>query len=174
MGAHYALSFLSETLEPWYALRVKTRSESTCLDVLKRRGYTVFCPTYPERKRYVDRWKLIERALFPGYLFCRFDVSRKVPVIGSYGVDYIVGGGLPSSVIPEVQIEHLQRMVSAGATPTPYLTEGQRVRVIGGALAGVEGILARNAGNNLLVVSISILQRSAALHVQSSEVTAIP
>jgi hypothetical protein len=50
----------------WYALKVRTRSEFLAVEALQSKGYEPFCPTYPERRRYSDRMKVIENVAFPG------------------------------------------------------------------------------------------------------------
>jgi transcription termination/antitermination protein NusG len=154
----------------WYALKVRTRSEFLALKALRNRGYEPFCPTYPERRRYSDRVKVIENVAFPGYLFCRFDPRKKLPVISSRAIEYIVGsGGIPEP-IPDQQIADIRRALEAGGRPAPYFRAGQRVRVEYGALAGVEGVLARDASTGQLVVSIDLLQRSVAVYIDEHQV----
>jgi transcription antitermination factor NusG len=155
---------------PWYALKVRTRSEPVASVGLRNRGYDPFCPTYAERRRYCDRMKIVDKPVFPGYLFCRFDTSKKLPVISSHAVEYIVGvNGVPAP-IPEEQIAHIRRAVEAGAIPAPYLEVGERVRVQLGALAGVEGVLVRDASRGRLVVSVDLLQRSVAVEIDEDQV----
>jgi hypothetical protein len=52
----------------------------------------------------------------------------------------------------------------------PFLKIGQRVRIRGGALDGVEGILVSRNGNDTLVISVDAIQRSLAVSVQGYEV----
>ena len=48
----------------------------------------------------------------------------------------------------------------------PYLQEGQRVRIVEGPLADVEGILVHGKpSKGLLVVSVHLLQRSVAVEI---------
>jgi len=50
--------------------------------------------------------------------------------------------------------------------PYPYLREGQRVRITGGPLVDVEGILVRgNPNKGLLVISVDLLRRRAAVQI---------
>jgi transcription antitermination factor NusG len=163
----------SEVTLPWFALKVRARSEPVAISALRNRGYDPFCPTYSERRRYKDRMKVIENAAFPGYLFCRFHLEQKVSVISSHSVQYLVGvGGVPSE-IPEKDICNIRRAVEAGARPTPYFKAGQCVRVEFGSLAGVEGILLRCSGGDRLVISIELLQRSVSLEVSKDHVRAL-
>jgi len=152
----------------WYALKVRTRAEFTVLTTLQSRGYDPYCPAQIERRRYSDRMRAVEIAVFPGYLFCKFDARKKVPVVSAHGVEYIVGiAGSPAS-IPDNEITNLQRAVAAGAKAGPYFRTGQRVRVTHGVLTGVEGILARDPQGERLVISVEPLNRSVAIQIDAA------
>jgi len=157
----------------WYALKVRTRSEFLAAKALQYKGYEPFCPTYPERRRYSDRMKVVENVAFPGYLFCQFDPGKKIPIISSCAIEYIVGMRGTPVPIPDQQIADIRRALAAGARPSPYFRVGQRVRVEYGALVGVEGVLATDANTGRLIVSIDLLQRSVALHIDEHQVRAV-
>lgn len=154
-------------MPPWYVLRVRTNSEATSKLVLERKGYAVFLPTYLDCRRYSDRIKKVPAPLFPGYLFCRFDSGRRVPVLTTVGVESIIGiGGLPQA-IEESEIEAIRRAVSCGVSvePWPHLSAGDRVRIEFGSMAGVTGILVKARGTDRLILSVSLLQRSVAVEI---------
>jgi transcription antitermination factor NusG len=70
--------------------------------------------------------------------------------------------------VPDSEVEAIQKLVhsSLPILPYPYLREGQRVRISRGPLTDVEGILVRgNPKKGLLVVSVDLLQRSVAVHL---------
>jgi len=151
-----------ENLLPWYALRVRTNGERKVEAALTLKNYTVFLPTYLDVRQYSDRIKKVERALFPGYLFCRLDINWRGPVLVTPGVDSIVNiGGAPEPV-PEPEIAAVRAVVDAGlpAVPWPYLGPGDTVRIAFGSLAGAEGQIVRVHGAERLVLSIHLLQRS--------------
>src|SRR5262245_65794889 len=77
----------------WYALKVRPRSEWMVAANLRNRGYEPFLPTYKSKRRWSDRIKTLELPLFPGYLFCRFDVQTRLPILTTPGGSFIVGGG---------------------------------------------------------------------------------
>ena len=158
---------------PWYALKVRTRSEPVVVTVLRNRGYDPFAPTMAERRRYCDRMTVVETPVFPGYVFCRLDPRKKVPVLSAPAVEYIVSFAGAPVIVPEDEIEAVRRAIEAGARPRPYLAAGQRIRIEYGAPAGLEGILVRQGSEHRLVVSINLLQRSVSVEIDEDQVQAI-
>jgi transcription antitermination factor NusG len=159
----------------WFAVRVRTRAECTVSEFLTGRGIETLCPTYPDRRRYSDRIKTVEAALFPGYLFCNIDRIDRLPVLKAPGVDYIVGFGREPYPVDLAEIQAVQAVMRSGllARPHPFLKVGQRVRVESGPLINLEGILLATKGENRLVLSISMLQRSISAELDSAIVRPI-
>ena len=159
---------------PWFAVKVRTRAEHSVADVLLNRGIETFCPTYTERRKYSDRIKSVQSALFPGYLFCKIDWSQRFPILSAPFVEYIVGFGPEPTPIASGQVEGVQAVIRSGALcrPHPFLHIGQRVRLHSGPLANVEGILIGDRGNHRLIVSVDLLQRSVSAEVDSAYVRA--
>jgi transcription antitermination factor NusG len=161
---------------PWYAVKVRTRAEDTVRTLLAGKGYVALLPTYLECRQYSDRVKKIDAPLFPGYLFCRLDVNRRLPVLVTPGVEYLVGfGGIPQP-IPASEIVAIEAVMNSGlsAQPWPFLRSGHRVRIEMGALRGVEGTLVRTQGADRLVLSVELLQRSISVAIDRSWVRPAP
>ena len=169
--------FGSPVIEPrpfaWYALKVRTGGEYSAATALQNRGFDPYNPTYKERRRYSDRMKVVEKSLFPGYIFSEFDILKKLSIISSPGVEYIVGVGGTPAPIPEMEMSNIRRIVAAGALASGPLVRGQRVRVTQGSLKGVEGILVRDARRARLVVSIDLLNQSAWLYIDEDQIRVI-
>jgi len=83
-------------------------------------------------------------------------------------VNGFVGSERVGTPIPNEEIEYLQKAVreKIPLAVHPFLTAGKRVRIRGGALDGVEGILVGRAGDKSLVVSVELLQRSVSIRVE--------
>ena len=78
-------------------------------------------------------------------------------------------------VVPDSEISAVQRLIRQDVPifPYPYLREGQRVRVTRGPLTDVEGILVGgNPKKGLLVVSVELLRRSIAVHLDCTHLEA--
>ena len=155
---------------PWYALQVRLRYERIIADALLAKGYEGFLPMYRKNSRWSDRIRELNLPLFPGYLFCRLDKNKRLPILITPGVIRIVGIGKNLLPIDEGEISSIQAIVASGldAEPHPYLQIGQRVRIEHGSLSGVEGILAGVRGPARLVVSVTLLQRSVSVEIDES------
>jgi transcriptional antiterminator NusG len=160
----------------WFALRLRSNCERVAAMHLHQRGYQEYAPSYKIEKRWSDRTKQIDQFLFPGYIFCRFDPSDRLPVLSAPGVVDVVGFGKTPQDIPETEIERVRRMVESGllVTPYPYVQVGQAVLIERGPLAGVEGILVEVKGNTRLVVSVNLLRRSVSAEVDRHWIRPIP
>jgi len=154
----------------WYALRVRPRYEKATASLLAQKGYEGFLPLYSHRSRWSDRIKEVQLPLFPGYMFCRFDVSRRLPILITPGVIEVVSLARTPYPVDEKEITALQSLIISNlqVEPRSYLNIGTRVRIELGPLSGVEGILTGRKGSHRLVVSVSLLQRSVAVEINES------
>lgn len=154
----------------WYALRVRSHYEHTVALHLRARGFESFLPLYQCYRRWSDRFKECELPLFPGYVFSRFDPLNRLPVLSIPGVvNPVVIGRIPVPV-DETELTAIQTAVKSGLrrSPWPFLQVGQKVRIEQGSLCGIEGILVGFRGQERLVLSVSLLQRSIAVQVEES------
>ena len=158
------------TALPWYALQVRPRFEKVIASTLLNKGYEGFLPLYRHRSRWSDRMKEVELPLFSGYLFCRFDINKRLPILVTPGVMHVVGIGKTPQPVEEDEIAALQSLVFSGlqAEPRSYLNIGERVRIEIGPLSGVEGVLVALKGSTRLVLSVSLLQRSVSVEIDES------
>jgi transcription antitermination factor NusG len=160
------LSIAAES-EEWYALSVKPRHDKTVAHVLDTKGYRTFLPTYKKRSKYGSHTKETELPLFPGYVFCRLDPVVRLPILMTPGVVQILGVGRMPVPVDESEIASLRSAVMAGVPlqPYPQFQTGQKVRVVEGALAGVEGTVMNLKQGPRLVLSVTLLQRSVLLEI---------
>jgi transcription antitermination factor NusG len=158
---------------PWFAVQTRSRHEHVVTAQLQGKGYEPFLPLCKSRRRWSDRVKEIELPLFPGYLFCRFDPSDRLPILIIPGVVQIVGVGKKPVAIDEKEISGIQTVVQSGLPRQAWSFEqiGQRARVEYGPLSGLEGTLVNVKGRHRLILSITLLQRSVAVEIDESWVS---
>lgn len=165
----------------WYIAVVNNNSEKLCCERLLARiasqpdsekDYEVYVAAQKEMRTWRNgRRKLVERIIFPTLVFIRCtDLMRRkeivfLPYIKRFMVN-IAGspenGHRPVAIIPDQQMRSLMRMVSDAESdvtidPRP-LRRGEKVRVNGGKLMGLEGYVLQCPDNSTsLVIDIGIL-----------------
>ena len=151
----------------WFALTVLPRHERAIARMLATRAVEYFVAWHPARRRWSDRLKVIEENLLNGYVFARFGYEHRLKVLSIPGVMSIVSVGRCPAVIPDAEISALRLALASGLPmgAWPYIKVGQRVRIEEGALAGLEGTLARDPGGWRVVITVEMLQRSLAVEV---------
>lgn len=148
-------------------------------DQLAAKGFATFLPM-------VDAWcrrggirRRTRMPLFGGYLFLRHAIDRAgyLEIYKARGLVRILGERWDSlAVVPESEMEAVQTVLRSRLPlqPHPYIREGQRVRIKRGPLEGLEGILLRGSPKTgLLVVSVELLQRSVAVHLDCTALEAV-
>jgi transcriptional antiterminator NusG len=157
----------------WFAVWTQNQCEPKVAALLERKRIEVFLPRVRQPSRRRDRRVLLDRPLFPGYVFPRFAPSREayLSVVTTDGVARILGDRWDQlHAIPDEQVEAVRRLVVTDASvwPVPWIRIGDRVRITAGALADLEGYVQDwRAGRARFVVSIDLLQRSVAVEVPS-------
>jgi transcription antitermination factor NusG len=167
-------AIVGQDVEKWYAVHTRVRHEKSVAQRLCERGVTTFLPTVTEVHRWNDRRKTVELPLFSSYLFVKLipnneerqRVLRTDSVLGLVGTQ---GLGTP---IPNDQIDAIRTLVNGHlrCCSHPFLKTGQRVRIRGGALDGLEGIFLSRNGDRKLVISVDAMQRSLAIQLEGYDV----
>ena len=158
----------------WFAVWTRSRQEKAAATMLEALGIPHFLPLVSEHRQWSDRRKMVKVPLFPGYLFVQITITsglelrvRKVP-----GVVNFVGNQNGPSAVLEDEIQSVRALLSRGAEcfPCPFLKAGDRVRVVSGVLAGIEGSFIRCGTRSRVVVSVEIIQRSVSVDVPACDV----
>jgi transcription antitermination factor NusG len=163
-------------MQAWFALQTKPRNEQKVSYMLRQKGYECLAPTYRQRRKWSDRTVEIDLPLFPMYIFCRLGPSVLGKAISTSGVVKIVGfNGKPAEISVE-EIEALQLLMRSHLLREPwqYLCHGTPVLVETGPLAGVQGIIcAEGDKKQRLIISVTMLQQSVAIQVDSDTVISV-
>ena len=162
----------------WYAVQTRARNEKAISERLREQGLTTFLPLVTEIRRWSDRKKKVELPLFSCYVFVKLvpgDHDERMRVYRTNGVFRIVNMHGELIPIPDEQIDALRTVVTQQIpwTEHPFLKIGQRVRIRGGSMEGVEGVLLSRNGDRTLIISVDAIQRSLAVRVEGYEVEAL-
>ena len=162
----------------WYAIRTRSRHEKVVAHQLETQGIDVFLPLVTQMRKWSDRRKQIETALFPGYTFVRIAYSSRdrLRVLQTHGVANFVGAsGTVGTPIPDDQIDSIRTLITNNVPfkEYPFLRVGQRIRIRGGSLDGIEGMLVALNGTRTLVISVEPIQRSLCVQVDGYNIEVI-
>jgi transcription antitermination factor NusG len=174
--APYPLQTQMVMVEPcWYAAYTCANHEKRVAAELRARDVEHFLPLYSSVRRWKDRRVNLDLPLFPGYIFVHLALRDRLRVVQIPSVVRLVGfGGLPTA-LPDTEMEIMRSGLSERlrAKPHPFLTEGRRVRVRSGPLAGMRGILLRRRGKTRFVVSVKLIMRSVAVEIDHADLEAV-
>jgi transcriptional antiterminator NusG len=164
-----ALGFAGEESH-WYAIHTMARHEKRVAQQLQENRVFTFLPLVREMRQWCDRRANVEVPLFSCYTFVRMvqKAEERIKVLRTPGVLGFVGSDRVGTPIPDEEIENLRTAIREKVpfAVHPYISVGKRVRIRGGSLDGVEGILMGQAGDRSLIVSVELLQRSVSVRVE--------
>jgi transcriptional antiterminator NusG len=158
----------------WYAIQTRSRHEKAVAHQLHSRGITHYLPVVTEVHKWSDRAKKVEVPLFSCYLFVHLVATNeaRVKVLSTDGVVRFIGQHGEGTPIPDEQLDSVRILLAqeVACTSYPFLKVGQRVRLRGGALDGVEGLFQSCVGGDTLIVSIDAIQRSIAVRIKGYDI----
>lgn len=156
----------------WYALYTCPRHEKHVAEQMRQRRVACFLPLYRSVRRWKDRRKELELALFPSYVFVHIAPQDRLSVLRLPGaVRFVSANGHPVP-LPDGEVEFLMNGLFGGsrAEPHPYLRIGRRVRVTCGPFAKAQGFLVRRKDRFRVVLSLDLLRRSVSVEVDESDI----
>jgi len=163
---------VGDSLPQWFAVQTRYRFEKKVVAQLNHKNCEVYLPLRTEHHGWSDRQKAVTIPLFPGYAFVHIDQSResRQAVLRTAGLLGFVTFGGTVVPVPPTQLEHLQLLLQEKVLFSlhPFAHIGQRVRIRGGCLHGLEGLLLQQEKGKL-VISIESIQRSLAIEIQGYE-----
>jgi transcription antitermination factor NusG len=161
----------------WFAVWTRSRQEKVAAAVLQMSGVQYFLPLKSELRQWSDRKQTVSVPLFSGYLFVRMNPTKdsRLRVLKAPGIAGFVGNGAGPLPIPDQQIEDVRTVLTqqVQCTTIPILEEGDRVRVVRGPLAGVQGRLLQCKSTSRLLISIDMVNTSLAVNLSWQDVESL-
>jgi transcription antitermination factor NusG len=157
------------TLARWYAVSTLSRHEKVVSELLQSKSIETFLPLTTTPSQWKDRRVLIQRPIFPGYVFTHIELHDRKDIYGVPGVLRILSCNGKPSVIEDAEIEVVRLFLNHGTNPQshPYLAIGQRVRVKSGLFMGIEGVVTRHKNQCRLVISIAMIRQAVAVEIDA-------
>ena len=160
----------------WNVVYTRHQHEKLVAESLAGNGFEVFLPTYNVIRQWTDRKKQLSLPLFPCYVFVRSNFERRLQVLTTPGVHFLVMFAGQPAPIPDMEMDAIRKAVESRlrVEPHPFLRCGDWVRVTSGPLADVEGILVRKKGSYRLILSTELLGKSIAVEIDAFSVKPLP
>jgi transcription antitermination factor NusG len=174
--SEFPSNFVSEmpVEKSWFAIQTRPKFEKKVAFELQEKGVESFLPLHSVKHQWSDRRQNVSLPLFSGYTFVRIAPAQgpRIAVLRTNGVINFVGARGIGTPIPDGEIEAVQMLLAGRVSFTlhPYLKVGQSVRIRGGALDGIKGILTKVNGDQSLVISVGLIQRSVAMRVTGYDI----
>lgn len=158
----------------WHCLRTQTKREHIAASILSNADdVEVFCPRISQVKKTKVGKKRFVDAMFPGYIFAKFDYAEKFRlVMHSQGVTRIVEQG-GRRVVPEAVVNELIESVPEGVitAPDPSLEDGAEIEFVSGSLKGLNGkVLARLPSGQRVQLLLDFLGREIQIEASASDI----
>jgi transcription antitermination factor NusG len=162
---------MSMSLKRWFAVYTASNHEKRVAQYLEMKEIETFLPLYRVTRRWKNRTTVkLDLPLFPGYIFARFDPAQRSRIVEVPMVYSIVSHrGTPTPLADEELAKLRVVLETRQVHPYPYIKVGNRVRVRSGPLGGLEGIVVRTYGGLSVVLSVDMIQKSVAVHVEADE-----
>lgn len=154
-------------MRSWFAVQVKTGREREAKENLERQGVEVYLPTTLQRISHARKVSWQERAFLPGYVFVNLapEQRRWTSIRSTRGVVAPVHFGGHYPILSDDLIalfrcrEDENGHILLKSTPKAPFAKGQRVRVISGPMADLEGLFQCMRGEDRALVLMHLLQR---------------
>lgn len=158
-------SVLVDCAPSWFAVYTKPRQEQVALANLERQSFECYLPMAGNKTR--------RESLFPRYLFLSAIPERQSmdSVRSTRGVVGLVRSGLELTKIPASVIAALKNLMhpTTGliAIDSDEPSVGDKVKVMDGPLAALEGVFKEHRGASRSLLLLDILGRETAVEVDA-------
>jgi transcriptional antiterminator RfaH len=159
-------------MKQWHLVHTKPRQEERALENLERQDYTCYLPRALLVRRVRGRPRRHVEPLFPRYLFIHLEpgVDNWAPLRSTLGVSRVVRFGADAAVVPDALVAALRSREDRDGLCDLQVAPpaaGDRVLLVDGALAGLEGVFVTRDGERRAVILLEIVGKATRVRVPS-------
>ena len=129
-------------MKKWLAVYTRPRGEKKVNQLLAEKGIESYCPLNKIRRKWSDRYKIIEEPLFKSYVFVKVSEDERKDVRLTNGaINFVYWDGKPA-VIKDREIAAIRRFLDEYEHVEARQVEvkvNQRVRITNGTLMDQQG-----------------------------------
>jgi transcriptional antiterminator RfaH len=163
-----------ETAVAWFCLRSQVKHEHIAAAHLRKLNIEVLNPRIRFKRLTKYGVAPVTEAMFPGYLFARFDLRTCLPRVQyAPGVKHVVHFGARWPKVPDAVIEDIRRRLGHEELHEvpDELVPGQTVQIAVGAFHGLEAVISQVLpGRQRVLVLLDFLGRQATVELETNNV----
>ncbi len=174
------LTDTADTNENWFALLTKSNFENVVYERIYQKNIEIFLPKVKIKSRRKKKTTMIDRPLFPGYIFVKTACNPKayLDILKTPGAVRLLGNVESPVPVPSTQIDSL-RILTKSETEvitgdSTKLKKGTPVMITDGPMSGFKGIFIKYKGKNRVVVDIDSLKQFAGIEALREDVEKVP
>ena len=169
-----ALDVFSDAAEPslqtdrvWFVLHTRSRQEKALAEQLQKFSIEHFLPLVQIERRYGHRVRIVEKPLFPSYLFMHASREDRARAMTTNRIANVLN--VPDQQMLVRELRQIQAAISSGVPldPYAYLHVGHWVRVRSGPLMGLEGRVEDRRKAHRLVLQVQVLGQATSLEIDA-------
>ncbi|TGK28040.1 UpxY family transcription antiterminator [Leptospira gomenensis] len=145
-------------IDEWYALYTNPRAEKKLRHLLIQNRLECFLPLLSKKKKWSDRWKVIEEPLYPSYIFVKIQFYRdRVKVLQLPGAHHFVFYAGKPYAIPDEDLNLVRIFLESFPNKIEIqiqekLLPGKKVKVREGPFAGYNAEVVRKKNEEQIIV----------------------
>jgi transcription antitermination factor NusG len=149
----------------WWVAHTKSRNEKALAGDLAGKGISYFLPMSWKVKKTRGRTIKSLLPIFGGYLFFCGNEMQRIETLKTNRVANLIDVSNQQRLVEELL--QIERAIVSGVNLSPhdYIKVGQKCKVIGGALAGLTGIVVKTRNETRLVLQIDMLGQAASVEI---------
>jgi len=158
----------------WHVVVTRSRFEKKSNTILMQNGFDTYLPLTREFVQWSDRKKWVEKPLFPGYLFVKFNSKERYNVLCVNGIAKIVHFENQDCVIDEKLIDSIRELLKNQSKPQLIeelnIEIGEEVIIKQGPFKGMAGKLAQLNGKTKVLVTIEAIGQGILLELKGNDI----
>lgn len=160
----------------WFVFYTKPRFEKRIHEKLLMKGIESFLPTIQVKRKWTDRYKIIDEPMFRSYIFAHVNEKGRLEVLKTDGIVKCISFNGKVAIVPDLEIDYIKRIVQYKQNNfhvSEGLVKGARVKVLSGPLEGLEGVVEYVMNEKWVVFNVDVINHSIKVRLGIDEVVKI-
>ena len=159
-------------MKKWFIFYTYPKSEKYLYQSLTQADFEVYLPLQEKVRQWHDRKKRISVPLFPNYIFVKTEHQRIYTVLKFPRIVNCIKFNNKPSFLKEDEIELIRNIENnfTNIVTSNKLAKGERTKIQGGLLDGLEGIIEENRDGKKIVINIDSISYSLKVSLIPNEI----